>query len=1764
MIPRNKQTIDSHGQAFSQPPPIPPRQNVSQDGYNGPGAPLYGWNLPSDTQSSTVSAWGQQGVRETQFPTSLTNQRQSPTLQTMGGQGTRKSSLDYSEKLVVNMPELSAPRHLITLDSKLNPPVTKTYSSELEGIDFTPSDPHQNLRDSRVYSSSAEDLRTSGSSNTYPDIRHMFKDVQAPSEPVSAFNSRSPVPLASCSGYGWNPFVYNPNTSVTDYSYTGYATSSIPPFSPAPFTPGGAYSSQMMQNANRNPFLGYNNRPESLAFESFVQETNASTNSPTNCLPRSQSCSDIGSLDFEPNDDDPGECKTNGDLMQLDGGGTMEEEYMSLDYFDPLYAKSRQDSISQHKYEGIPQFSFFETAQHYSLARNVPFLSDSWDSLEPAKEKTGVGLYPSLNVSTSLNEHDGMERQVSVDSDNSLYHDYTELDLNMCQKPDNVLKEDYEALLRTKSGKLVNDSDKNAPSRPAPPAWRMTKISDYEPLRKRMFVDPESESFCQMVADLKSKNKSTDEESNLGFLISPMCDIQQDSMSVKVVVHSDYAEEPIPFTCDIHSRVEHVISHVLYSCLGEANVSRALTAVDYILKVYDRSEYLLNDIQLSKYEYIHHCLKLDLDMRFQLMRRQDVSLPFLRTIDDDVQYLYFPKDYIKTNETTITRDQLDILMETFYGEIEKLRNHILQGDSSLIQSKGLNQSVKAICSILAKIETIEITKKLQKAEHIVGKLMVGFINCFIFMLNNIVHDLNLNLKNHMAIKCSLIEELEDVLEQLLVSVKQLVRMFCQTFHTDFLLGSSVEKTYESQDLHLVEHFFLVHIATCHRIPIDWPGKYDEYKIVCSLHHGRKRLSDDKETTCAAISHTGLCDRIFWDEWLHFDSVSLCVLPRETRLCLTLCGLRNIPNTANTTTNNESLKVKTALGGVTVQLFSQKEYLLQGSHMVPLKMNSVADPFEPVCSVLQPDSVLLQFNLPEFGHQIIFPPVLRASASKKKSFDILLPEIQDRIKAVMQKDSVSSCEADDLEILWSYRHYLYDYPCMLPWLLQAAHSWDWACLTDTYHLLNLWKTLEPMQSLELLLPEFPDIQVRKFAVDCLRKMPTDVLIDFIPQLIQALKYESYHNSALANLLLEQSCKNVRFAHHFFWLLKGAAQDLLYKRRYELMFVALVSVAGESLYQAFRKQEDLMKSLNTTAEKVQSGKDKDAILTRELGAIFELFEEKGNIHLPFNPGLEVASLDLKSCSYFTSNAFPLKLVFKNSNIKADPVYAMIKVGDDLRQDMLTMQMVRIMDRLWLKEGLDLKMITFSCLATGPRRGIIELVTGSETLRKIQVSSGVTGSFKDSSIKDWLQKHNPTELEYQKAVENFTYSCAGYCVATYVLGVCDRHNDNIMLKQTGHMFHIDFNRFLGNAQMFGNIKRDRVAFVLTSDMAFVINNGERAGDRFQHFVDICCQAFNILRRNANLFLSLFSLMSRSGIAGLSEVSPRYIQRALLTDLSDAKASAEFTRMMEDSLKSVFTPFNFFLHNLAQHKFSNHNEGALLGFVPKTYSMNTDGKINKVVVHGYQKRYSPEKQYIFILMIERENQKVPTYIFRLFNEFVEFRNKLVQMFPRDSWPPVPSRVVIGRSQVHSVAENRKNEIEKFLSYLWTKAPEISQSDLVYTFFHSLYRDEQDIQKDKACLPKLRENPVQVVRQQNHYGMVKLSIEYNKDKVQIMVMHAKDLLSTSSVLPSPYVKIYLLPDPEKQTKRKTKVVKNSTHPTYNEVIEYKVYKMKSSTRHSK
>lgn len=56
------------------------------------------------------------------------------------------------------------------------------------------------------------------------------------------------------------------------------------------------------------------------------------------------------------------------------------------------------------------------------------------------------------------------------------------------------------------------------------------------------------------------------------------------------------------------------------------------------------------------------------------------------------------------------------------------------------------------------------------------------------------------------------------------------------------------------------------------------------------------------------------------------------------------------------------------------------------------------------------------------------------------------------------------------------------------------------------------------------------------------------------------------------------------------------------------------------------------------------------------------------------------------------------------------------------------------------------------------------------------------------------------------------------------------------------------------------------------------------------------------------------------------------------------------------------------------------------------------------------------------------------------------------------------------------------------------------------------------------------------------------------MIHHARGLPKVANAQePNTYVKVYLKPDPTKATKRKTKVVKKNCHPSFMEMLEYRM-----------
>lgn len=107
------------------------------------------------------------------------------------------------------------------------------------------------------------------------------------------------------------------------------------------------------------------------------------------------------------------------------------------------------------------------------------------------------------------------------------------------------------------------------------------------------------------------------------------------------------------------------------------------------------------------------------------------------------------------------------------------------------------------------------------------------------------------------------------------------------------------------------------------------------------------------------------------------------------------------------------------------------------------------------------------------------------------------------------------------------------PLALPLVLISAFAWDSVSVTNIYVLLELWAGMEPEDALELLLPCFADQRVRTKAIEWIARGTTAQLLNFIPQLLEALRFEHYEDSATAKFLLSQSTKNRSFAFELYW-------------------------------------------------------------------------------------------------------------------------------------------------------------------------------------------------------------------------------------------------------------------------------------------------------------------------------------------------------------------------------------------------------------------------------------------------------------------------------------------------------------------------------------------------------------------------------------------------------------------------------------------------------
>ncbi|KAI1121226.1 phosphatidylinositol 3 [Nemania abortiva] len=236
-----------------------------------------------------------------------------------------------------------------------------------------------------------------------------------------------------------------------------------------------------------------------------------------------------------------------------------------------------------------------------------------------------------------------------------------------------------------------------------------------------------------------------------------------------------------------------------------------------------------------------------------------------------------------------------------------------------------------------------------------------------------------------------------------------------------------------------------------------------------------------------------------------------------------------------------------------------------------------------------------------------------------------------------------------------------------------------------------------------------------------------------------------------------------------------------------------------------------------------------------------------HKAFSGDVITISSFLDEVLVLGSLAKPRKLTARGSN--GVNYGLLIKPKDDLRTDQRLMEFNGMINRS-LKRDADssrrqLYIRTYAVTPLNEECGIIEWVEGLKTLRDILLniyrSRGITPNYgnlqqmmKDACVGDknikiftegvlgtfpsvlpnWFISQFPNPSIWFTARLRYTRSCAVMSMVGTILGLGDRHGENVLLEEgNGGIFHVDFNCLFDKGLTFA--QPERVPFRLTHNM-------------------------------------------------------------------------------------------------------------------------------------------------------------------------------------------------------------------------------------------------------------------------------------------------------------------------------------------------------------
>ena len=271
---------------------------------------------------------------------------------------------------------------------------------------------------------------------------------------------------------------------------------------------------------------------------------------------------------------------------------------------------------------------------------------------------------------------------------------------------------------------------------------------------------------------------------------------------------------------------------------------------------------------------------------------------------------------------------------------------------------------------------------------------------------------------------------------------------------------------------------------------------------------------------------------------------------------------------------------------------------------------------------------------------------------------------------------------------------------------------------------------------------------------------------------------------------------------------------------------------------------------------------------------------------------------------------KEIQQNSPFKKFKSYKLInfiaKANDDLRQELLAMQLIKFFDKIFKEEKIPLHLRPYEILITSSSSGLLEFLQNTSSIDGIKKKMATTNKSLYLFYKKYFKEN------FEEAQINFTRSLAAYSLVCYYLQIKDRHNGNILIDMVGNIIHIDFGFILGIAP--GGINFEKAPFKFTKEYLEIMGGEDSL--YYQMFKDLMIKGMIACKKYADNFINIAEIMSKGS------KMPCFDNKNTADIFNKFKERFYQDKNDEDFLKIVDDLINWSYDNFRTNQYDNYQK--------------------------------------------------------------------------------------------------------------------------------------------------------------------------------------------------------------------------------------------------